>query len=192
MSSGRVWKPHPEWVFSLALVGLFSWMIYEGSSWPLNSRLFPMVVAYPMLALSLFQMAKDLTRRLPASTDAPVKTATSSPPLAGTTSAAEMAVAELAQETVEEEAGLSRAGGRQIAAVGAQMLAYFAGMYLIGFIEVIPIYTALYLRFAAKEPWWRALGLAAFTWAFTWGLFSQFLHLPFPSGVLVGWLSSLP
>lgn len=190
MLDRRVWKPHPQWVFSLVLVALFGWVIYEGWGWPDKTRLFPMFIGIPMFGLAVFQLLRDLSRRIPAPSDTAAAAIAHGEPPAGGQDVSTAAAVDPSQE-IANEAGMAHASLGQITMVAAQMLAYFVGMYLLGFVEVIPVYTALYLRFAAKEPWWRSLLLAAVIWAFTWGLFVQVLHLPFTSGVVVDLIRGL-
>jgi len=184
MSSRSVWKPHPQAFLSAALLLLFVYMIIEGWGWPDKTKLFPMFVAFPMSALAALQLIRDLTRRV--ALEAVAAQPPSTAELAG-----DGAAAEVDKKASRDEGGLANAGFSKIAVIVAQMLAYFVGIWVLGFVEVIPVFTTFYLRFAAKEPWWRAILQAALIWAFTWGLFVQTLHLPFTSGVVVDLIKSL-
>jgi hypothetical protein len=66
----------------------------------------------------------------------------------------------------------------------AWLLAFFAGIWLLGFPVAVPIFVFAYLKFQGRESWVTSIGLAAGAWAGFYGLFVRLLHLPFLNGVL--------
>ena len=58
-------------------------------------------------------------------------------------------------------------------------------IWLLGFNSAVPIATFLYLKIGAHENWLISGLLAVILWVFFFGLFDNFLHLPFPEGLLV-------
>jgi hypothetical protein len=66
-------------------------------------------------------------------------------------------------------------------------LGYFVVIWLLGFPVATVVMTLVYLKLA-REGWLITLVLAFFTWVCFYGLFIYFLHVPFPEGVLFGWL----
>lgn len=61
---------------------------------------------------------------------------------------------------------------------------FFAGMWLVGLLAALPIFSVVYLRFASREPWRRAALYAALAWASAYFLFVTVLHVPFPEGMI--------
>ena len=62
--------------------------------------------------------------------------------------------------------------------------AFFATVYLVGLLVAIPVYSAVYVRRVAAEPWPRALVYGAVAWAFTYAVFVNLLHVPLPGGII--------
>ena len=61
---------------------------------------------------------------------------------------------------------------------------FFAGLWLIGLMYTIPLFSAAYLRFGAGEALAKFAAYAAVASAFAYLLFIRFLHIPLPTGVL--------
>lgn len=106
-----------------------------------------------------------------------------------------LAIAELwlslktAVKPTEEVDGVPRNVALRRAAVAAAWIAgFFAAIVLLGFVLAVPAFVLLYLRLQGRESWIFSLVFSAVVWAVFYGLFDRVLHLPFPAGVLPGWL----
>jgi hypothetical protein len=76
---------------------------------------------------------------------------------------------------------------RETVRISAWILGYFVVIWLLGFPVATAVMTFFYLKLA-RERWFITLVLTLVTWVSFYGLFIYFLHVPFPEGVLFGWL----
>lgn len=82
--------------------------------------------------------------------------------------------------------GKAEAGGT----VRLELTAYFwllvllAGLFLVGFLVSIPVYTLLYLRFQARIGWLGAALYGIGAWAFTYFLFVRLFEIRLYYGLL--------
>jgi Tripartite tricarboxylate transporter TctB family len=147
-------------VGSMGLVMLISaYVIYEASAWQLQAKLFPWVVAFPLLALSGVRLV--ITMR--------------SAPVAGPESAA---AAELGMWNPVAR----RETGRLIAWLAAFLMLIGLFSFLIG----LPIAMLAYLKVESREKWPLAIGLSLATLAYLYFIFDQVLHVPWPPGLITG------
>jgi TctA family transporter len=145
-------------IFSLFVVGVFAWALWQAWDWDFRPGLFPWVVGFLGLPLALLQLNLD--------TVGAVKTIGR-----GLLKAPDAEAARLRRETVK---------------ICAWILGYFLAIWLLGFSIAIVMTTLLYLKLS-KERWPITLVLTFFAWAAYYGLFVYLLRLPFPEGVLFAW-----
>ena len=152
--------PNPIWfsIFSLSVVALFAWALWQAWDWQFRPGLFPWVVASLGLPLAFLQLNLDIAGA--------VKTMGS-----GLVRARDQDATRLTRETVK---------------ISAWIMGYFVAIWLLGFSIAVAATTFLYLKLA-KERWLIALALTLFAWASFYGLFVYFLHVPFPEGLLFAW-----
>jgi hypothetical protein len=152
--------PVPIWlpIFSLLVVVLFAWALWQAWDWDLRPGLFPWVVGFLALPLALLQLNLDVAGA--------VKTIGH-----GLAKARDQEATRLMRETVK---------------ISAWILGYFVAIWLVGFSLAIAATTFLYLKLA-KERWLTALVLTFFAWVSFYGLFVYLLHVPFPEGQLFAW-----
>jgi Tripartite tricarboxylate transporter TctB family len=145
-------------IASLALVMVISaYVIYAASAWQLQAKLFPWVVAFPLLALSAVRLAITLR-------SAPVAASESS------------AVADLGLWN----AVARRETGRLVAWLAAFLVLIGLFSFLIG----LPLAMLAYLKVESRERWWLAVALSLATFAYLFAIFDQVLHVPWPSGLI--------
>jgi putative tricarboxylic transport membrane protein len=145
-------------IFSLFVVALFAWALWQAWDWDFRPGLFPWVVGFLGLPLALVQMNLDIAGA--------VKTIGN-----GLVKARDQEATRLVRETAK---------------ISAWILGYFVAIWLLGFSIAIVVTTLLYLKLA-KERWLIALVLTCFAWVCYYGLFVYFLHVPFPEGQLFDW-----
>jgi putative tricarboxylic transport membrane protein len=146
-------------IFSLFVVALFAWALWQAWDWEFRPGLFPWVVGFLGLPLAFLQLNLDIAGA--------VKTIGH-----GLIKARDQEATRLTRETVK---------------ISAWILGYFAAIWLLGFSIAIVLTTFLYLTLA-KERWLITLVLTLFAWVSFYGLFVYLLHVPFPEGLLFSWL----
>jgi hypothetical protein len=127
-------------------------------AWPERTRLFPLVVSMPLAAL----LAGLLGRKLRSS---------DLRSLAGTGG---------------EDAELARASWRETGIAAGWLLGFFVGVWTIGLLWSVIVYTFIYLRLAARESLAFSSAGAFGAWVLCFGLFDRLLHLPLPAGLVAG------
>lgn len=150
-----LWEP----LFTLGVIMLFAWTVWEAREWWFRTRLFPWAIGIPGLALSLAQLDLDVlgflrTRGLPPA------------------------------ETPDKE---RRVLLRRTAQITGWIVGFFAAIWLLGFSYAVPLTTLLYLKFAG-ERWPITLLLTFLAWISFYGVFDYSLHVPFPPGLFLEWL----
>lgn len=150
-------------LFSGFILLVAVWALYATKDWPFNTALYPRVVSVPFILLATAEFVLSLRGRDGGdggrAMDVQISAATDPP----------------------------TAMRRTLIALG-WLLAFFGGIWLLGFVVAVPVFVFAYLKFGGRESWVTSLGLAAAAWAGFYGLFVRLLHLPFLPGVLMGWL----
>jgi hypothetical protein len=147
-------------LLSLLMVGIAAVAIVGVWDAPLRTRMFPLAVAFPMLALGLYQTARDLR------SSGPDGTARAGPP---------------GEPMPTDGLPISGAGANRAI---AWFVGFVAAVLALGFPLAIPLYTFLFLWFVSRERLIVAGGLAAAAWGAFELLFVRLLHLPLFSGFL--------
>jgi hypothetical protein len=151
-------------VFAAAFLG--------AREWPFDARIFPMIVSGVGIVLALLKMGLSLR---PARPDiAP--------------SAHTVAGVELTDEDEEADQELEYVFQRASRADWARVLswaaAFFLGMFLVGAIPTILVFTMLYLRLEARSSWLVSVVYAALLAGLLYAA-QEALHILLPSGVLL-------
>lgn len=150
-----------ELIFSCSVIALMAWAVWEARDWGFRPSLFPWAIAFPGLGLGIVQLFLDFRRFLKAKSLA------------------------LPHGLPEEAAATTM---RRTAAISAWIVGYFLAIWLLGFSLAIPLTTLLYLKMAGKERWPTAIIATLLAWTSFYALFDYALHIPFPKGLLLGWL----
>jgi hypothetical protein len=145
-------------IFSLFVVALFAWALWQAWNWDLRAGLFPWVVGFLGLPLALLQLNLDIPSAVKAIGQ-------------GLAKARDQEATRLARETLK---------------ISAWITSYFVAIWLLGFSVAVAGMTVLYLKLA-KERWLITLVLTFLAWVTFYGLFVYFLHVPFPEGQLFAW-----
>ena len=150
------WDP----LFSLLVVALFAWALWEGREWGIRARLFPWAIGLTGLLVALVQLDLDFS--------AVLKKGVAVPP--------------------REDAGESALLIRNTASISSWILGFFVAIWLLGFSIAVPLNTFLYLKVGGGEKWPITIALTVLAWTSFYGLFGYALHVPFPEGQLFLWL----
>ncbi len=157
-------------VFVSSFVAVFfAAVLIVANDWPVEARTFPWFIGIPMLFLSLVQIALD-TRGV-------------SETVRGTNDGEEFLAS---SETLSPE--LIRKRNLNIF---CWIYGFLGLIWFVGFQVAVPVVVFGYLKIQSREGWFISLGLTAVAWAFLWGIFDRFLHLPFPSGIVFQWLDRM-
>jgi hypothetical protein len=132
-------------------------MVMFSPPYPLRAKLFPLLVAVPMLVIALYQVAVEImgSRRT--------------------------ATAARTQESAAETATASAADLRQGLLWFA---AFFAGLWALGFLVAVPLFTFSYFVLAGGDRWYWGLLGAVVSIVLLWGMFDQWLHIPLLHGAI--------
>ncbi len=159
MTSSRGMVRYVELGFLLIVLAGAVYVPIEASRWPIQARLFPMVVALPLLAITVIQLVL-VTRGKPAQPVTP-------------------------EEAELEELGLWHPAARQRTLRLALWIAAFVlSVVLFSFPLGLALAIFCYLRFESREPWLLCIVLAAVTFGYMHLVFDMGLHLPWPDALL--------
>ncbi len=147
-------------LFNGVMVLVALWALYATKDWSIKTALYPRVIGVPFLLLAAVEFALSLRGE-----DAEGS---------GRAMDVSFAVAESPAVAMQ----------RTLATIG-WLLAFFAGIYLLGFSLAIPVFVFAYVKGQGQESWLLSTALAVLAWLGFYGLFVRLLHLPFPDGWLL-------
>ena len=162
-----------ELLFSVLLVMLLGWMIWETRAWPIHSRIFPLSIGVAVLLLALAQVAASMRRVVrsgsPDDFDATMPPDSEQREPQGTLGAR------------TERGSLAR---RRVAVICSWILVFFLGIWSLGFRVGSFVLTVAFLRLAASENWRVSLAAGAISYLFFLLVFHWVLQVPLPAGLL--------
>jgi putative tricarboxylic transport membrane protein len=147
---------------ALGVMAVSGYALIAAWFWPWKAALFPLVIGIPLFVLAAAEAAWVLL---------------------GRTERAEVQDFQLTRDVPEREVV------RRSAMAAAWIVGFFAAIMLFGFAVAVPLFVFLYLRLQANEGWIFSAVFTAAVWAFFYGLFDRLLHLPFPAGWALTWIS---
>lgn len=147
---------------ALGIMAVSGYGVIAAWAWPWKAALFPLTIGIPVFVLAAVEVLWVLL---------------------GTTQRAETKDFQFSQELPDREV-LKRS-----AVAGAWIAGLFAAIVLFGFPIAVPLFVFLYLKLQGKEGWILCVVFTAAVWVFFYGLFDRLLHLPFPAGWALTWLS---
>jgi hypothetical protein len=142
--------------------------VYEAHDWRIQARLYPWTIGIPMLILAFVQVILDL-RGYKAK-----ETSEAGPP-----------VPMDFQFTKDIDATTAR---KRAITMFAWLFGFFALVWIVGFNIGVPLMVFCYLKLQSKEPLVLSLILTTVAFVFFYVLFVRILTLPFPEGLVFGWL----
>jgi len=147
-------------IFAFLVVVFFAWSLWEAREWGFRARLFPWAIGFTGLAFAVMQLDLDITGLLRKGSIG------------------------LPKEVDNETAFVVR----RTAGITGWILGFFLAIWLLGFSMAVPTATFLYLKVGAREKWLISIVLTLVAFASFYGLFIYSLSVPFPQGLLLGWL----
>ena len=145
----------------IAIMILSGWAVAAALDWPWKAKLFPLVIGIPVFCLATAEVLWSLF---------------------GATTREQVMDFQLS-EHLPAKVTL----GRSLLAAG-WMLGFFGAIVLLSFPVAVPLFVFLYLKLQGREGWRLSVLLTLAVWGFFYGLFDRLLHLPFPAGLIQGWL----
>jgi hypothetical protein len=139
---------------------LAAWALYHSMDWPLGTRLFPWLVAIPVVALCFIQLITDLAAP-PTPNPAPTE--------------------------LQVENGLERERLTRVVTIICWIVGFAVAIWLLGFKVAMVLMIFGYLKFRSGESWRLSLALTAGGYAFFWGIFDHVLHITLPESQLAVW-----
>jgi len=155
-------------VFSLIIIIVFSWALWESRKFPPTARFFPTVTGVPIIIFAIIQFFLDLTGR-------------------GTKVEEEDHIIESGCEVKLPKQVINH----RTANVFVWIFGWLAGIWLFGFNIGTPLCTFIHLKFGERERWMLSITITIVVWAFVYFIFDRFLHVPFPKGQLFLWAKHL-
>jgi putative tricarboxylic transport membrane protein len=149
--------------FSGGIVAVTALALWMSRGFGFRAGLFPWAIGLPVLALAIVQLVLDL--RGPQGHGANRARAAEGEP-------------ELPAHVVR----------RRTAGIAAWVVGFFVAIWGLGVAVAVPVTTFLFLKVGAGEKWAISLLFSAGLWLLVYGLFIHTLHIPFPAGVLWGWI----
>jgi Tripartite tricarboxylate transporter TctB family len=137
-------------------MAISAYVLYAASAWQLQARLFPWVVAVPLLGLSAARLVITLRSSTAVSTS-----------------------------SASAELGLwNPLARRETGRLVAWLAAFLVLIWLFSFLIGLPLAMLAYLKGESRERWPVAIGLALATFGYLYAVFDQVLHVPWPPGLI--------
>ncbi len=149
-----------EAVFSFFIIAIFIIALIESRRFDFRTGIFPWVIGFPVLFLSIFQLYRDLTTKTILKDN-----------LSGSTQP------EIPRKVFKQ----------RIINIFSWIFAYFFGIWLLGFPIGTSLCSFIQLKVSYKERWLISILLTISIWVFIYILFYRLLHVPFPSGKIFLW-----
>ncbi len=156
-------------LFTLFMVAISAYTLLSAWDWPFGTRLFPLIMGFTALILSLFQLSWELYQSAHAKSSDKRE--------------------ETGDLQIDWRMG-SRVVARRAGIFFGWLFGFFVCIWIFGFFVAVPLYSFLYLKLQAKEGWWLSLALTLAVFLFFVGLFDQILHLHWASPFIAELLTS--
>jgi hypothetical protein len=197
-----------DFLFSIIVLLILVWMVYEARGWAMKARLFPWTIGISGIVLALLQLSfatRNLLRPTPAPAHADVAEQARAEYGPAATAAAEQHDAAAAGEVSVVSAAVESAFGEGSAAAEDEeippevvrrrsfemvgwILGFAVGILLLGFTMAAGLLSLLFFKTASRERWSTALWISISTYLFFYIVFERALNIPFPAGLIADWL----
>jgi hypothetical protein len=194
-------------LFSVVILLILIWMVYEARDWTMKSRLFPWTIGIPAIGLALLQISfvtRSLLQREPVAAHAELAEQARAEVGPAAALAAERHDMAAAGEASVVSAAVESAFGEGSAVAEVEIppevarrrtfemvgwiLGFALGVVLLGFTMGAGLLSLLFFKTASRERWSTALGISISTYLFFYILFERALNIPFPVGLVAEWL----
>jgi hypothetical protein len=192
-----------DWVITIVLLVVMVAAFIASMDWPRDAAFFPRLLSGTGAVLSVLHLvvlgrAARVRRDVEKTTDAQASPPADTAPEPDVENAIDgdadrqivIAGPDSDEEGDEEELSgvFSTATRWQWLGLVGWFTLFFVGLYLIGFLAILVIFTIAYLAVVQKSKWWHIVLYVLCTAGAMYLLFVVFLHLPLPQGVLTSGL----
>jgi len=143
-------------------------VLWEASSWPFRTAVFPLMIGAILTLLSALHVAVCV-RRGPSPRDNA------------------MPAREGGDGNEDEYDVFSRASAAQWFSALGWMATFFLLLWVAGALVTVPVFAIAYLLRVSRRSPLLAGSYALAAWAVVYGLFDRLLHVPLPAGILLNW-----
>jgi putative tricarboxylic transport membrane protein len=150
-------------VFTLFIILVIGLALWQSRLFDFRTGLFPWAIGIPVLCLTIVQLIMDFFGGGQRRSGAPLVEAGSDLP--------------------------ANVVNRRTAGMFGWIVGYFVVIWLLGFPFGVPLCTFIQLKISGREKWPITLIYTASAWALIYGIFDHVLHVPFPPGQLLVWLT---
>ena len=205
-----------ELAFATFLVIFFAVAIISAQGWSFDVKLFPLAVGYPMLVVSVLNLAstvRTMQKEAREERARPVPVAAADAAESGEPAAAGDEEPQQEQEAADDTSQAQPAStvdyrpayrgayegmtpteqidpkvlASRALGIILWMLGSFGIIWVVGLKFGIPFWMFLFLRFQSKEKLWVALALSLAGFLFLVGFFDRVVHIPWPDSQLTQW-----
>jgi hypothetical protein len=145
--------------FNLVVLGFTAWLLYLAWDWPWETKLFPMIISFTIVGLSLIQLVIDIIK---------AKNPTSRQDESG--------VADL---PVEQDISPEIVMRRGTIAWG-WLFGFIFTIAMVGFVLSVPLFVLTYMLIQGREKPWVAISWSLITFTFTVVIFDLIVHTRWP------------
>ncbi len=150
-------------LFAGCIAAIIALALFQSRTFNVRAGLFPWVIGFPLLALAVTQLIKELSGKA-------------------------VGQARPKQAEEEEHEVPPDVVARRTRDIFIWIIVYFLAIWLLGFPIGGALCSFLQLKFSSKEKWPITIILTVGLWAFIYLLFELTLHVPFPPGEVFVWL----
>jgi hypothetical protein len=170
-----------EFLLSVVIVFFLVWALWEARHWPGPSKLFPWSLGFTVLALALLQVGVAWRALKESRAGALGKTGL------GNADGSQGAVA---SPSVSQHSVMAQHTARQrVVTICCWIVAFFLGLWLLGFKLGSLCLTFAFLKFTAGEKWMISAAIALGTYLFFWLVFDMALGVPLGNGLIADYLA---
>lgn len=152
-----------DFLFSIFLLMVAGYAAFSASHWPFKTGFFPLVLAIPLMILTLAHL------------------------FLGFFGASEKAngPAVEAEFTTEVAPEVAR---RRVIETFSWIAGFIVLVFLLGFPLAVPLFMIAYLTMQSRVGWLQSVTLTAGAWGLFYFLFQRLLNLQFEAGVIQTWM----
>lgn len=157
-----------RFALTAALFALFTYMVVQSTGFEVQARLFPLIIGLGGAFLTGIQLIRDLRKAFFKAGDEP-----------------ELAADDPAgnSDFSITESELTREGRWRAVEQFVWIGGLLVGVWILGYYVALPLAVALY-TLREREPLKIVIPLVAGVALVIWGVFDQFINLPFPKGIM--------
>jgi putative tricarboxylic transport membrane protein len=149
-------------IFAACIFVVMAIALFESRNFNVRAGLFPWVIGFPLAAFALLQFIREMLGK-----------------------AGGVALGKSADDDHDLPRDVVNQRTRNMF---FWIIAYFFGIWLLGFAIGGAVCAFIQLKFASKERWLMTVALTASLFCFIYFVFDMGLHVPFPPGAVFEWL----